>query len=187
MTRKKGRRIVSRMQTSVSLKWKPNLPHVHQEGFTCMHSYPVGLDVWFLVRPFVYFHTSWVRTAKALARLHGCAGSPESSLVACVISIIISWAGSFWKQNECAHSEDSDQPGPPPSLISIFAVRSIGSKGPKLSSCGQRRLIRLGWCPGWSESSLDTQPFCWFCYVVAHLWVHIILTRGDKKIHGLLW
>ena len=24
------------MQTSVSLKWKPNLPHVHQEGFTCM-------------------------------------------------------------------------------------------------------------------------------------------------------
>ena len=24
------------MQTSISLKWKPNLPHVHQEGFTCM-------------------------------------------------------------------------------------------------------------------------------------------------------
>ena len=22
-----------------------------------MHSHPVGLDVWFLVRPFVYFHT----------------------------------------------------------------------------------------------------------------------------------
>ena len=28
--------IVSLMQTSISLKWKPNLPHVHQEGFTCM-------------------------------------------------------------------------------------------------------------------------------------------------------
>ena len=31
----------------------------------------------------------------ALARLRGCAGSPEPSLVAFVISTIISWAGSF--------------------------------------------------------------------------------------------
>ena len=38
---------------------------------------------------------SCLRTAKALARLRGCAGSPESSLVAYVISTIISWAGSF--------------------------------------------------------------------------------------------
>ena len=36
-----------------------------------------------------------VRTAKALARLRGCVGSPEPSLVAHVISTIISWAGSF--------------------------------------------------------------------------------------------
>ena len=36
----------------------------------------------------------------------------------------------------CAPSEDSDQPGHPPSLIRIFAMRS----GLKLSSCGQRRL-----------------------------------------------
>ena len=28
------------------------------------------------------------------------------------------------------------------------------SQGPKVSSCGQRRLIRLGKCPGWSESLL---------------------------------
>ena len=64
-----------------------------------MRSHPVGLDVWFFGRPFVYFHTSCVRTAKALARLWGCAGSPEPSLVAYVISTIISWAGSvrFWK------------------------------------------------------------------------------------------
>ena len=57
---------------------------------TRMLSHPVGLDVCFLVGPFVYFHTSCVRTAKALARLHGCAGSPEPSLVAYVISTIIS-------------------------------------------------------------------------------------------------
>ena len=42
----------------------------------------------------------------------------------------------------------------PPSLIRVFAVRLMGSLGPKLSSCGQRRLIRLGGCPDWSESSL---------------------------------
>ena len=61
----------------------------------CMHSHPVGLDVWFLVRPFIYFHTSCVQTSKALARLHGCTGSPEPSLVAYAISTKISWAGSF--------------------------------------------------------------------------------------------
>ena len=48
----------------------------------------------------------------------------------------------------CAPSEDSDQPGHPRSLISVFAVRSMGSLGPKPSSGGQRRLIRLGGCPG---------------------------------------
>ena len=60
-----------------------------------MRSHPVELDVWFLVRPFVYFHISCVRTVKALVRLRKCAGSPEPSLVAYVISTIISWAGSF--------------------------------------------------------------------------------------------
>ena len=63
-------------------------------------SHPVGLDVldvldvWFLVGPFVFFHTSCVWTAKALARLRGCTGSLEPSLVAYVVSTIISWAGS---------------------------------------------------------------------------------------------
>ena len=33
-------------------------------------------------------------------------------------------------------------------------MRSMGSKGPKVSSCGQRRLISLRGCPGWSESLL---------------------------------
>ena len=61
---------------------------------TRMRSHLVGLDVWFLVGPFVCFHTSCVRTAKALARLRGCAGSPEPLLVAYVINTIISRAGS---------------------------------------------------------------------------------------------
>ena len=72
---------------------------------TRMRSNPLELHVWFLVRPFVYFYTSCVRTAKALARLRGCAVSlepslfgcavsPEPSLFAYAISTIISWAGS---------------------------------------------------------------------------------------------
>ena len=32
-----------------------------------------------------------------------------------------------------------------------------------------KTLIRLGGCPGWSESSLGAQPFCWFCHVAAHM------------------
>ena len=53
---------------------------------TPMRSHPVGLDIWFSVRHFVYFHITCVRTAKALARLRGCAGSSEPSLVAYMIS-----------------------------------------------------------------------------------------------------
>ena len=54
-------------------------------------------------RPVVYFHTSCVRTVKALVRLSRCAGSLEPSLFAYVISTLISWAGSFYltKFAEC--------------------------------------------------------------------------------------
>ena len=62
---------------------------------TRMRSHPVGLDVGCFVGPFVYFHSSSVRTAKALARLRGCAGSPEPSLFVYVISTIISCARSI--------------------------------------------------------------------------------------------
>ena len=48
---------------------------------TRMRSRPVMVDVWCLVGPFVYFHTSCVRTAKALARLRRCASSPEPTII----------------------------------------------------------------------------------------------------------
>ena len=54
-------------------------------------------------------------------------------------------------------------------LIRVFAVCM---KKPWVLSyplSAQRRLIRLGGCPGWSESSLGAQPHCWFCHVAAHL------------------
>ena len=68
---------------------------------TCMCRHPLGIDVWCLVGYFVYFHTSCVRTAKALARLCACAGSPEHSLVAYVLSTIISWARSNINSFSC--------------------------------------------------------------------------------------
>ena len=61
----------------------------------------------------------------------------------------------------CAPSEDSDQPGHPPSLIRVFAVRPIDSEGLKLSSCRQLRL----WSD-WADAQADLtlrwvhMPFC---------------------------
>ena len=64
----------------------------------------------------------------------------------------------------CAPSEASDQPGHPPSLIKVFTVRLIGSEGPSVSSCGQRRL----WSD-WADVQADLS-LCWahrsFCYVM---------------------
>ena len=74
---------------------------------TRMRSDPVGLDVWFLVGLFVYSHASCERTVKALARLRGCTGSPELSLVAYVISTIISRAHSQNRFSSLSPSEVS--------------------------------------------------------------------------------
>ena len=49
-------------------------------------------------------HTLCERTAKALMRLRGCAGSPEPSLVAYVINTKISWAGSLDTTFTCCRS-----------------------------------------------------------------------------------
>ena len=38
-----------------------------------------------------------------------------------------------------------------------------------------KTLIRLGGCPGWSESSLGAHSLCWFCHVAAHLWLFYVL------------
>ena len=60
----------------------------------------------------------------------------------------------------CAPSEDSDQPGHPPSLNRVFAVRSVGSSAFFMRTA--KTLIRLGGCPGWSESSLGAHQFVGF-------------------------
>ena len=59
---------------------------------------------------------------------------------------------------------------------SVFAARSVGSLRSKISSCGQRRLIRLGGCPSWSESSL-----------VGHVILLVLLcSSSDVKFYNLV-
>ena len=65
-----------------------------------------------------------------------------------LVSQFTIWVATWQnQQNECAPNEDSDQPGHPPSLIKVFALRSLG---PKVSSCGQRRL----WSD-WADAQAD--------------------------------
>ena len=46
-----------------------------------------------------------------------------------------------------------------------------------------KALIRLGGCPGWSESSPGTQSFCWFCHEAAQMVIIFLHTRslGTQK------
>ena len=72
-------------------------------------------------------------------------------------------------------SEDSDQPGHPPSLIRVSAVRSMGSWGPNFASGGQRWLWS-DWADVQADLSLRWahRSFCWFCHAVAQFsyWNH---------------
>ena len=45
-----------------------------------------------------------------------------------------------------------------------------------------KTLIRLGGCPGWSESSLGAQIFCWFCHVAAQIIVKRTLRVGPNLL-----
>ena len=48
-----------------------------------------------------------------------------------------------------------------------------------------KTLIRLGGCPGWSESSLGEQSFCWFCHVAAHMLLYEIESKQWIWIQNL--
>ena len=88
----------------------------------------------------------------------------------------------------CAPSEDSDQPGPPLSLIGVFAVHTMGSKGLNVSSCGQQRL-----CSDWADAQAGLSirwmhwSFCWFCYEAAHLLCWIASTANNNTETEIYW
>ena len=58
-----------------------------------MPSHSEGLGIWVSVWRFLLTHCLYERAAKVLARLRGCAGSPEPSLLAYVISTKFAWRG----------------------------------------------------------------------------------------------
>ena len=100
------------------------------------------------------------------------------------------WAASWQnQQNDCEPSKDSDQPGHLPSLIRVVTIRMKKAWVLSYRLSAQRRLlIRLGGCPGWSESSLGSQSFCWFCHEAFQMLLSIGLvgSLGDRLLHHLL-
>ena len=44
-----------------------------------------------------------------------------------------------------------------------------------------KTLVRLGGCPGWSESSLGAHSLYWFCHVAAHILLHESITSNTSK------
>ena len=80
----------------------------------------------------------------------------------------------------CAPSKDSDQPGHPPSLIRVFAVRLKKARILSYPLSAQRRLWS-DWANAQADLSLRWahMPFCWFCHNVAHLF-SILVISGMK-------
>ena len=134
-----------------------------------------------------------MRIAKTPIRLEGCQGWSESSLGTHAILLAFTWCGSimlgrlgprgrsrpFWAHSEphqdktnkvvCAPSEDSDQPGIPPSLIRVFAVHL--KKAWVLSyPLSEKQRHWSDWADAQADLSLwwAHMPFCWFCHDAAH-------------------
>ena len=95
--------------------------------------------------------------------LHLCVKGWLRVVIVALPGIFI-WAATWQnQQSDCAPSEDSDQPGHPPRLIRVFAVRMKSAWVLSYPLSAHRR------CPGWSESSLSAQSLCRFCHVAVHL------------------
>ena len=65
----------------------------HDTFQLCMPSHSEGPGIWLSVWRFLLIHCLYERAAKVLARLRGCAGSPEPSLLAYAISTKFAWRG----------------------------------------------------------------------------------------------
>ena len=81
------------------------------------------------------------------------------------------WAATWEnQQSEFAPNEDSDQPGHPPSLIRIFAVRLEKARVLSYPLSAQQRFWS-DWVDAQADLSLRYahMPFCWFCHDAAHM------------------
>ena len=115
----------------------------------------------------------------------------ELSLLGLIISITFALILMECRQYEPPHdktnkmsfasSEDSDQPGHPPSLIRVFAVRMKKGWIHSYPLSAQRRL-----CSDWADaqadlSSLGAQSLFWFCHVAAHISIQTALDQLAER------
>ena len=154
---------------------------------TRMRSHPVELDVWPLVRLFVYFHTSCVRTAKALARLcawaiAGCLCGKYHKLMSWLICAISSEPivrGCFICECVClcvivASSWYSSYRRPAKAQASL-RIRAV-SPGPSLFA-----YIKYG--SGWRvRQNIRHLAFLDGCTCAFEVWVY-----GGRKVPKISW
>ena len=105
----------------------------------------------------------------------------------CILHHNVQWAAQYQnQQNDCAPSEDSDQPGHLPNMIRFLPVRSVGSWRSNLSSCGQRILwsdwadAQADLCLRWVQSSC-----CWFCHEAAQMVIPDVYIELQKGYYDL--
>ena len=85
------------------------------------------------------------------------------------------WAATWQnQQNECAQSEDSDQPGHPPSLNRVFAVHMKELWVLSYPLSAQQRLWS-DWADAHADLSLCWvhRSCCWFCHMAAPMLVAV--------------
>ena len=96
----------------------------------------------------------------------------------CTCIYILIWAVTWQnQQSECAPSEDSDQPGHPPSLIRVFAVRM---KKPWALSYPLSALRRL-WSD-WADAQADLSLRCAHTHFVGFVMSRLIYTLHPTDI-----
>ena len=97
------------------------------------------------------------------------------------------WAATWQnQQSDCGPSEDSDQPGHPPSLIRVFVARMEKAWVHSHPLSAWRRLWS-DWADAQADLSLRlAQSLCWFCHVAAQMLCWSLFTFILDKYLGPL-
>ena len=105
-----------------------------------------------------------------------CRGISSQS---CLSSIDVIWAATWQnQQNECAPSEDSDQPGHPPRLIRVFAVRMKKAWVFSYPLSAQWRL-RSDWADAQADPSIRWAHTHFVGFVMS--WLILFLEPEDQR------
>ena len=64
--------------------------------------------------------------------------------------------------------------------VSSLCIQWV-AKDPNFIHADSEDSDQTGGCPGWSESSLGAQPFCWFCHVATELFITLLLNKLFRR------